>query len=56
MVGSARAANPIRPPARGAHIGQIGAVAGDLRQQRRILEEFLSAGPLPADVITTAFG
>jgi hypothetical protein len=33
---------------------QICAVAGDLRQQRQILEEFLSAGPLPADVITTA--
>jgi len=30
-------------------------VVGDLLEQRRMLEEFVSAGPLPADVITTAF-
>jgi hypothetical protein len=29
-------------------------VAGDLGEQWRILEEFLSADPLPADTITMA--
>ena len=32
---------------------QIGAVVGDLREQRRVLAEFLSVGPLPAEAITT---
>jgi len=36
-------------------VGQICAVAGDLLDQPRIWEEFLSAGPVAAEVITTAF-